>query len=132
MIIHKELKKKININVNENNKYQSNYSVDNEYKNKKCKVFNEEKLNSYDKKEFNKFCTERKFNNKSFKYKKNEKCLNDEKIFNYKDNNKEYIYNNHIINFNNANNNSYGKHNNNYNNDFDDKFNLYIKIKAKK
>ena len=122
--------KKININVNEKNKYQSNYSVDNEYKNKKCKVFNEEKLNSYDKKEFNKYCTERKFNNKSFKYKKNEKCLNDEKIFNYKDNHKEYIYNNHIINFNNANNNSYGKHNNNYNNDFDDKFNNHMSERA--
>ena len=100
-------------------KYQNKYSYDNDLKKNKCKIFNQKENinNKINKKEgINKDYKDyidKKFKhnnyNKILKYKKNDKCINKEKVQNYNDNYKENIYNNHIINFNNADNKSYSR-----------------------
>ena len=98
-------------NYNNNNNiidnYQNNFSYDNEFKNNKYNIFNEEK-NNYFKNAHNRDYKDyiaKKFsknsNNNRIKQKKNEKILNEEKAQSYNHKNKENKYNNHIINFNN-------------------------------
>ena len=111
--------------------YQNNYSYDKDSKNNKCKIFkSNENNNDNNNKEYNKNYKDyidKKFkqniNNKILKYK--EKCINNEKAQSYNEKYKENIYNNHTINFNNAENKIYFKNTKNNVNSENEKLNNF-------
>ena len=120
--------KKINVN------HQNNFSYDIEFRKNQNKIINQKEINN-DKifnninkkvcdKEYNDYI-DKKYRKNFFNkiIKKNEKCINDEKTQNYNNKHKENIYNNHIINFNNANNNAYLINNKNQDNSKNDMIN---------
>ena len=109
-------------NYNDNKKiidnHQNNFSYDIEFRKNQCKIFNQKEIindkihNNINKKEYNKEYKDyidKKFRKNAFNkiVKKSEKCINDEKAQSYNNKHKENIYNNHTINFNNADNSGY-------------------------
>ena len=119
------------------NNYKSNYSLDNKYRKSKHRIFNQkenikdENNNHYNEEEnfkYHKDYIAKKFskntNNNRINQKKNEKCINDEKTQSYNEMNKENVYNNRIINFNDVNNDKFFTNIKNNMNHKEDLFNV--------